>query len=183
MFISHGLEAQESKFLQDAINALRAGDCQKASDNYEMAKKLDGINDADIEKGIKLCLDNKDNNVDYYKDSTFTCDYLDYYFYMPDQSLSYDRAIMATKKSKFGNRSDWRIPKIEELQMIIDYHCLNYSFFPKNVMNKYYWSSSESSSYYMKIYAHRTISERQYSNIDNKCYCVFVRNNKGKKKK
>ena len=191
-------QENQSRFLQEAKNALRVGDCQRASDNYDMAKKLDGISDADVEKAIALCIKNSEADTSVIqsvsqKYSVFTCDYLDYYFYMDNLAMTYDRAELAAKGSKYANHSDWRIPTIEELQLIIDYHCGINSNFPQNIGKKRYWSSTSDGSSSKYYYGYNNgKSSCIITDLDNKKYCVYVRKNKngssdlsskGKKKK
>ena len=192
MFVLNVALAQEnqSRFLQEAINALREGDCQRALDNYDMAKNLDSelfdsVTGANVEKAIALCFENEakgsaTDSPKVHKDSVFTCDYLDYYFYMDNLAMTYDRAELAAKGSKYANHSDWRIPTIEELQLIIDYHCSINSDFPQNVIRKNYWSSTSNSSSYNRYYYGYNYGKNSCSitDLDNKKYCVYVRNNK-----
>lgn len=181
VFLCYGSVAQtnESRFLQEARNALKEGDCKRASDNYEMAKKLDDVTDVDVEKAIALC-----KPAD--KDCIYTCDYLDYYFYLGGVEMAYDIAEHAAKKSKFGEYSDWRLPTIKELQMVIDYHCKSVS--NDNVIkDKKFWSSTPKTSDPLYVYTYKfdrpLYDSYCYKRSNSKKYsCVFVRNNKNKRK-
>ena len=170
--------------MQEAKNALRVGDCQRASDNYDMAKKLDGISDADVEKAIALCIKNSEADTSVIqsepaKDSVFTCDYLDYYIYMDGVVMTYEMAKVAVKKSKFCNYSKWRMPTIDELQKIVDYH---YKVISKEIEDYRFWSLTKNSS--GSLYTYKVDSRSTYSStISNKFSCIFVRDNKGEKKK
>ena len=183
------LRATESaKFdgMKTVYEALLSDDCDKAYQAYLECHIRFGLEDAGLENQIKACQREKaEKEKPRTNEKIFEVGNLEYYVYLKGIKMAWTAANDAAKVSKEGDHSDWRVPTVAELQIVlqqIDEKTYEFS-------KEGHWSSdmtlyNDGSGKCYYVYD-KTRVESHY--VQNKipsglCYCILVRTKKMNRK-
>ena len=158
--------------MKAVYEALLSGDCDKAHQEYLEWYAVSGYDDKGMEDRIKQCRQQKtESEKPKATEDVKEVGNLEYYIYLNGTEMAWGFAESAAKQSRVGGHSDWRLPTIAELQVVLQQPLKDYKY-----ANEYHWSSTNSSSSGYKLIWKRGRRDSDY--ITEMHYCVIVRSKK-----
>ena len=168
--------------MKAVYEALLSGDCDKAQQKYMDWYAVSGYDDKGIEDHIKQCWKQKAQGEEpQTAEEVGQVGNLEYHVYLKGTKMAWKAANDGAKALDVGGHSDWRIPTVAELQIVLQQMDeKSYKF-----VDNGHWSSEmelhkDGSGRCYYVY-HRTDVNHYY--VENKtptglCYCILVRTKK-----
>lgn len=155
--------------MKELYEALLSGDCEKASQIYLDLYANKDFEDQNIERYIVRCRQQKaESEHPMAVEEVFEVGNLEYYVYLNGISMAWSAANDAAKASKVNGHTDWRLPTVTELQIVLQHiDEKKYRYSPEG-----HWSSTKNGSYHRSVYSKTKIYDCVASDLN---YCILVR--------
>lgn len=179
------LQVSESgKFegMKTVYQALLSNDCDKAYQAYIECQLHFGLEDADLENQIKDCRKIKaENEKPKATEGVQEVGDLEYCVYLNGTKMSWNSASEAAKKFRIGGHSDWRVPTVSELQIVLQQMDKESYMY----VEERHWSSDmtlykDGSGKCYYVYKRTNVDGSYFENKTpiGLCYCILVRTKK-----
>lgn len=158
--------------MKAVYEALLACDCDKAQHLYVAWQALSGYEVVSIKNHIKKCRQQQQrtqNGRPQAIEGVQEVGNLEYYIYLEGTGMAWSVANQAAQQSRMGGHSDWRLPTVAELQVIVQQLPRDYNRYLDNC----YWTSEKEGrkSYRLVHYGWEPLS----GEIDETHHCIIVR--------
>lgn len=150
LITAFAVQAQNNEtYLSKAFELLLEGNVKSAENHYTVYKKLSGKTDADFEAMLQ---NDKANQKDAWRDECYIIDVDSQYALAVQKSsisekmLLYNDASLYAQSSRVAGFTDWRLPSLKEMMLIVSNLPYNTFDFKREI--KYFGNREEIDSYW-----------------------------------